>query len=282
VRSLAVSVLASLLAAGCSVTVDANRKQCATDSDCVHRGDAFASSVCVHSFCEPEPKWGCVGVPAETKHAPEPFHVSLRVVDILTQEPMPGVSALLCRKIDVTCDSPFGPAVLSDDDGKVEFDVTRDAAGFGFTGYVRFTRDDVLPGIYIFNPAIESDLTIPSVQLASPTVAGLLAQQIGTKLDPARGLILLDSVDCQGAPAAGVSFMTDADDTAAPFYSVNGLPAATATATDDDGYGGLINVQPGTIAVTGKLQPKASALGTVSLLIRGGAVTYSRMVPAGE
>jgi hypothetical protein len=262
--------------------VNADRRQCVTTSDCADRGAAFASSVCVNSFCEVEPKWGCVGAVADPKDAPGPFHVSLRVVDILTQEPMPGVSALLCRKIDVTCDSPFGPPVLSDEQGKVEFDVTRDTAGFGFTGYVRFTRDDVLPGIYIFNPAVESDLTIPSVQLASPTVAGLLAQQIGTKLDPARGLILLDSVDCQGAPAAGVTFMTDADDSAAPFYSVNGLPAATATATDDDGYGGLVNVQPGTLAVTGKLQRKESALGTVSLLIRGGAVTYSRMVPGGE
>ena len=59
-RSCLAPVMAGgLLSASCSVTVDANRAQCATDEDCVRRGPAFAESACVESLCLPKEMTAC-------------------------------------------------------------------------------------------------------------------------------------------------------------------------------------------------------------------------------
>ena len=94
--------------------------------------------------------------------------------------------------------------------------------------------------------------------------------------------MLLSAVNCSGAEAAGVSFQTanggDAGSSVA-FYAVGGLPSSKVSATDSAGYGGVVNVPPGTVAVTGKLTD-GRTLGTISL-VNAGSITYSRMVPLG-
>jgi hypothetical protein len=234
VRAFAIGLLACLAAVGCSVAVDADRTQCETTSDCAARGADFANTVCVDNWCQAEPKWGCIGRASEKSDSPGPFRVTLQTVDIVSQTPLAGVTAEACRKIDVNCEQPVDMAV-SDDNGALALNVARERDGLGFQGYVRFTRDGILPGIYVFTQPVESDLKVEPVRMASPAIAGALAAQIGTTIDPDRGLLLMYLVDCQDKPAEGVIFSTDADGAAAKFYSVNGLPAATATATDTDG-----------------------------------------------
>jgi hypothetical protein len=263
-------------AAGCSLSVDANRHQCSTDADCAERGAAFEKSVCIDSLCQVAPQWSCLSKALPVSTLPGPFHVKLQAMDIVRQTPLAGVTGKLCRKIDVNCATPDATQV-SDSAGIISLDVTA-----AFTGYVWLTRDDLMPGFYFFNPPVDRDTEGLTAQMAPPVVGGLLAQQVGVTLDPERGLVLLSSYDCQGKAAAGVSFKMDGAQGSSVFYAVAGLPNTTVTSTDSQGYGGFLNVSPGTISVTGQLEEDNRELGRISLLIRAGSISYSRMVPLGQ
>src|SRR5262245_2044926 len=52
--------LQCVLAFSCSLTTDPNQVQCVNDSECTGRGSEFSNSVCVDSWCVPEPKWSCL------------------------------------------------------------------------------------------------------------------------------------------------------------------------------------------------------------------------------
>jgi hypothetical protein len=288
--SIGVSIASLAVLAGCSLTVNVDRVQCNTDSDCTKRGRAFAGSICEDSLCEKahqaieagveDKTWSCLDAPPVTSTATGPFHVTLHLTDIVSSTPLSGVTANLCRKLDVACTDPEGPAVVSDANGLVAFDVPA-----AFTGYVSLQEGTtIMPGLYFFNPAVNSDLDVPAIQLASPAIASALIAGLGAKEDSADGIMLLSVVDCTGTNAANVtmSFTQSADAGASvSFYSVGGLPNAMVTMTDTSGYGGAVNVAPGTVAVTAK-RSDGRAIGTYSLLVNPGAITYSKLVPVGQ
>lgn len=267
------AALACLL--GCSVVVDADRKQCRTDADCTARGPAFADSVCKESFCEAaDPRWSCLGSPLAPAAGPGPFDVTMHVQDLLTQQPLSGVDANVCTKVDVECSSP-------------RFSTKSDAAGLvalsinaAFSGFVALTSDEIVPTRYFFNPPINADREIAALSLSRPVARAALLGQLGAM--PERGDILLTATDCQGAPAEGVKFaLTPSSDDAIQYYLVNGLPSPASGSTDSTGYGGFANVIPGTWTVTGQLAD-GRALPPLSLTVAATTITWSRMVPEGQ
>lgn len=190
---------------------------------------------------------------------------------------MPGVTGRLCRKLDVNCDQPQSDPVVSDSNGVLTFDVTS-----VFNGYVSLTRSDILPGLYFFNPQVDRDRDIPAVSLVTPAQATGLTAVFGGQQQPDRGLILLTAYDCSGTAATGVSFSSGNGDTSTVlFYVVGSLPNAKVTSTDTTGFGGFTNMPPGAVAVTGTLAATGEEIGTISLLSKAGAITYSRIVPPG-
>jgi hypothetical protein len=254
------------------------------DSDCQARGGEFLTSVCDDSFCVPEPKWSCLGYAPDAGSADLKFSVTLRVRDILWQHPMRGVQVRLCRRADEDCAAPVVNTVTTDENGDARFEMTLDDPEEGFSGYALFTGPDIMPGLYFFNPPLNGARAneVPPIQLLRSSLIGPLTQQIGSSIDFERGLVLVGAFDCQGEPAAGVSLATDDPSVHLElFYSVDGLPQSTAMATDTSGYAGLINVPPGKLSITGRLEPSRRVLGTVNLIVRRGSITYSRMVPLG-
>ncbi len=293
-RWLASATLAWAWAAGCSLTIDANRVQCSTDQDCKDRGAAFAESRCVASLCQavkivekkpdaaadsgPSSIWSCLYAPPAPAAEPGPFHVVFHLTDVLRSTPQSGVTATLCKKLDVNCDLPIGSPVTSDANGDVAFDVDK-----GFSGYVSFTRSDITPGLFFFDSAVNGDLNALPVQIITPAILDALTKTVGSPAQPDRGVVLLSTFDCASAGAPGVSYVADGlDSTAVTFYSVGGLPTSKVDATDSAGYGGFVNVLPGTIAVTAKVKDTGRDLETISLVVRAGAITYSRLVPHGQ
>lgn len=278
-----IGALHCVLLLSCSLTTDADREQCLVDSDCAARGPAFAGSICVDAWCTPEPKWSCLDVPPTVSSVSDRFAVTLRVQDILTQQPMAGVQVELCRRADANCEVPQAAPTMSDDRGVARFEIQSVDPVEGFTGFARFTRGDIMPGLYFFNPPLEGSSEVPPIELLKPAVVGALIQQIGASLDNERGLVLLSTFDCQDEPAPGVALTTDGPgERSEIFYSVDGLPQSTASATDNSGYAGLINVTPGKLAITGRLKRDRRLVGTVNLIVRPGSITYSRMVPHGR
>lgn len=270
-------ITAAAAVAGCSVLFDPNRTQCSTAADCTGRGPAFAGTVCVDSFCQApaDPVWGCAANSAATAADAGRFQASLRLVDGVTQRPLAGVLAQLCRKLDIACANPLAGSVHSDATGLVAFDVEA-----GFDGYVLVTDPAVAPTLYFFNPPVAADVGPTLVALVSAPSMTLFAQQIGAALLPDRGTVILTGQDCQGDPAAGVTFAASTGDAmTVPFYFVGMLPTARAPSTDRSGLGGLANVPSGVATVSGTLATQGLRLGTLSLLVRPGAITYTQWVP---
>lgn len=263
----------------CSLVVDANRTQCSVDADCA----AFGNSICVQSLCEPkpippDPKWGCLGMPVQPSTATGKFKVDFLVRHLITQQPLPGVTARACRKLDVECTDKVGEQVVTDDEGKVT--LTVDA---NFEGYVRFEGSSIAPGLYFFNPGVTSDLPQIPISIGPPDTIALLALQAGAKQSPDRGVALISVRNCMGGVGDGVVLSSSVhDDLAVPFYSEAGLPSGSATQTDTDGYGGLLNAGAGTHTFTATLAATGQRVGAATLLVQSGALTFGSVVPDGS
>lgn len=259
---------------GCSLSLEPRRAQCVRDEDCGRLGDGSAESVCVDSLCTLEQAaLTCENAAPPTSNSKGPFKVTLQLRDIVSDAPLNGIRARLCHKLDVHCDDPVSREVSSDATGALRFEVERE-----FNGYLEITGEDVGRSLYFFHPPIDRDQEFAEIELLSVAIAPVLAAQTGAQWASDRGLLLLRSVGCQGVPAAGVRYgMDEVDPMRDTYYAVDGLPSTAAMATDADGYGGFVNIAPGVAAVKVYAPDDDSAQSTLSLLVRPGAVTYSRV-----
>jgi hypothetical protein len=273
---LVVLLGAALPASACTVLVDRNRQQCATDDDCRLRGEAFTGSTCVDSVCAPDPTWSCLGVgdpppAAESRR----YTVTIRVRDLVTEQPMPGVSGRLCRKLDLACSQPIGGEIQADQNGDLVTEVE-----LGFDGYAELRAKDKMPGLYFFYPPVDRDRDVPFVPLLPPAVLTQFAQLNGKQLVPDRGHVLMGAYDCLRRPAEGIHLSSlDGDGDTSAFYVLEKFPKVIATATDRSGRGGFINFRPGPVAVSGDLGD-GRHVASVSLLIRPGTITYTSLAPS--
>jgi hypothetical protein len=277
----AAAVASIALCLQCSLTIDADREQCSTTADCKDRGGEFTTSVCKDSVCIADPAWSCLSEDdptSDTSSSTKQLVVRIPVVSALTQAPLAGVSARMHHKIDVDAVNPLGDPVVSDEKGIIELKVEP-----GYDGFLSLTQADIGPSLYFFNPPVRKNETVAPVRLASPVMVSALFQQVGKTFDPTRGIVLLTAEDCTGAPAEGVTFTSsNSDASTQSFYSVDGLPTTSTQATDASGYGGLIGLAPGTLAVAGSRkfgEKSAEKIGALSLFVKASVVSYSRMVP---
>jgi len=263
--------------AGCSVLVDSGRVQCTTTDDCRARGKDFETAVCVESICQPDPKWGCVGEPRPPASGAGPFATHFKIQDLLTQAPLPGLRARLCRKLDVECSDPIYDEAVTADDGKVTL-----LAPSGFDGYARFESAETANLLYFFNPPVTRELPEASLSIGGPAVMTLLALQAGVQQQSDRGVLLISTRDCNGEVAPGVVLQANVKDGGGTaFYSEQNLPSGTATQTDAAGYGGLLNAKPGSITFTGTVASTGLVFGHVTVLAQPQTLTYGSVVPDG-
>lgn len=264
-------LLAGVSSLGCTLVVESGRVQCSTTADC-----PGSETLCIDQVCQPDPRWSCLATPPPTSPQAPPYRVAVTVQNVLSQEPIAGAMARLCRKLDIDCAKPLG-VQTTDATGTATF--TLEA---GIAAYVDVTAAGFLPALYFFNPAIDRDQAVPAISLATQLTNGALIAQIGGKQLPERGSIVIQSQNCLGAPAAGVSYTTpDGDADTLTFYLINDLPTASAVETGTTGYGGVIDVPPGAVTLEARLSNPSRSLGTISLLVRPGAISYSRVVPNG-
>jgi hypothetical protein len=261
-------------AAACNFTMDLESVQCESNADCRNRGEEFEGALCVDSICEPPPpdeRTSCLEETSEPSTGDGPFEVTIPLIDLISQQPLEGVTANLCQKVDVVCASPSATTVTGAD-GLVRLMVPA-----SFSGYVSMSSPAIVPARYFFNPSIDRDQAIPQLSLSIPPARAAILQQIGG--DAAMGDILLTVADCTGAPAEAVRFkLVPEDDDTIGYYLVGGLPSRDATATDATGYGGFTNLRSGTYSVTGTMED-GTELGTISLVVEEGSIAWSRIVP---
>jgi len=277
-RGLAVLAAWGLVSwlAGCSVLVDANRPQCSTDADCTSRGPDFAGAVCQSGVCEVNPQWSCEATQPTDAQG---YKLTMHLTDAIdSTKVLPGVQAQLCRKLDVTCDSPVGSMAVADETGLVTLQVEKN-----FDGFVQLTDPKIAPSMYFLTPPASGDLDLPMVPLASPFAAGSIVFQAGgsTWAKDTSGIVLLTAFDCEGKAAANINFSIGGapDEGTFIFYLVNALPTTSTSVTDDTGYGGLVNVPAGVTTVTASLGEGGRKVSKISILVRPGYVSYSSVTP---
>jgi len=273
----------SLVFAGCSAAVESDRTQCVTDQDCGARGKVFAGSKCVANLCvspnsESVGPWACLGDviwPGAT--AGSSHNVSIVVADIITGKPVPGLAMQVCYKLDITCQTPLLPNLVSDAEGRVSF-----AVPSGFDGFMESTGPEAFPFSYFFYPPVTADREIPNVPVLQPAAMTLFSSLVGVELMPDRGHILARVYNCQGKTAEGVRYTTSAGDGwTVPFYMLAGIPSTRQSATDSAGSGGLLNVPAGSATVIGNIGDNGQTLGKPeSVVVRAGKITYTAVVPS--
>ena len=84
----------------------------------------------------------------------------------------------------------------------------------------------------------------------------------------------------RSVPAEGVHIWSaDSDANTRAFYVIQKIPTATATVTDASGQGGFINLRAGSASISGTLSD-GTKIGTVTILVRAGTITYTNMLPS--
>jgi hypothetical protein len=279
---LAVPLLAFLFlgAPACTVLNDLDREQCSTDDDCRQRGGAFAESLCRQSVCVTDPVWGCLG----KVNWPEPIAggkvtARLHLEDLLTTVPITDATARMCSKLDTACEMPIAAGFTSDQEGILSVEMDKH-----FDGFIEISSPTTLsPLLYFFYPPVDQDRDIPYVPLVPPAAFFKLAEQTNAGIKFDRGAAIAISYDCSNATTPGLQFSVDRDETKEdlklPFFMEKGLPSLTAIETDVSGQGGFINVDPGIRRLSAARRQNGAHVGTVSVVVRPGLITYTTMVP---
>jgi hypothetical protein len=276
-RCLLATAAASVTA--CSVLIDSNREQCATDGDCQRRGGVFARSLCSESVCVTDPKWGCIGSVVWPSPPPVPspdkVTVKMSLSNLLTEMVVAGAAARVCGKLDPTCDLPIQSDILSDDNGVLNIELSK-----FFDGYLEIKYANMVSTMYFFNPPVDADRVIPFIPLVPFDALARFGDQLKMQPLADRGTVIGLSYDCQGNGADGVQLFSDqADEFTAPFYMASGFPSLEATQTDKSGQGGIANVPLGPRLISGRRADTGELFGTVSIQTRAIWITYTSMLP---
>lgn len=293
-------MVAGVVVTACSLIVDTESQQCASEAECAGRAASLGLTTCADGVCVApahsvdasqedatpvDPKWGCLGsVKFPIRDPQETVLFRLRFVDGITEAGVPGLLPRACLPLDLNCTAPVSEAeVASDADGYVNIRVPK-----AFDGYLEIPAPASFPTmvpeiVWVSPPPVESDPPNKEISAAVAVhLVGLadltfLAQLIGAKVDPKLASLLVVTHDCSGNNAGGVRLTSSSkDEGTVPFYFVNGSPSTAVDRTAGDGspVGGFINHPPGLTTVSLTLvEGEVRRVGSVSVLLRSGWFT---------
>jgi hypothetical protein len=244
-----------------------------------------------------DPIWGCLGHVTLPPAMGTTAEVDLPFFDLINMVPLTGVGIMVCPKLDVTCQRPIDNRIFpADAQGHAHFTVPQFFNGFGIVydltsdagtdpadggdGGPNPTAGRFIPSIVFFNPPILNKTNFGIVPLFSRDDIDKLAAAQGNTWDQNFGMLFAGMLDCSRKPAAGVTWdVSMVDMKSKRFFYVNGFPDEHALATDNTGFGGLLNAPPGTIAVTASVQTTGKPVGTANVLVRAGWASYTYLAP---
>jgi hypothetical protein len=277
--------LASCAILSCSLALDANRHQCATDDDCGAR--CFEQATCDGQLCrstvdlrsEPEgdaadARWNCLGaLEPPGVRAGTVLLYRLRFEHWRTKALAQGPPIRLCGNDDAACSEPL---TIPQPDRQGLLRLELDAS---FRGYLEVSADDLMPTL-AFLPS-------PVVSPPEPEVFRLMEQRdlfalsAGSDIayDGERGFAILPTHDCLDQRAAGVVVEADrADATTISYYRRRGAPDREAGQTDAQGAAGFSRLPAGAIVAEAQRWAGSEFIGVAEFWSRPG---YVSCVPIG-
>jgi hypothetical protein len=233
--------------------------------------------------------------------------------------PVHGLTANLCDKKDVGCNSPRQTGITTDDNGV--FDVHVPTVGSGFDGYLQVVSENksctdavafgtvagqvlcglvspscdinhpdqrcyiptYAPAMLFFNPPIVKDVSSPlPLQLIPTASLPSIIGAAGIQIDQSDGNLLIQALDCDGMPAAGVTYkLPQGGNQASPLYVDNGVVSSTVTQTDISGIGGFARVLPGFASAIG-YNESGEAVGEIGVQTAASTLTYGTLLPPSD
>lgn len=248
----------------------------------------------------------------------EQAQVVVQACDFITDctTPVSGLSARLCDKRDVGCNSPRLRGI-TETAGVFRFPVP--TAGGGFDGYLQVDSplarctetsafgnvagsvlcgliaplcdvaapDDrclvtrFAPAMLFFNPPVVHDVERPvSLQMFPSSGLPAIIAAAGIQLDPTAGSLFIQALDCDGKPAAGVRYeLAPAAPGVNSLYVNNGVVSSSGTKTDESGIGGFVRVPPGFVSVIG-YNSDSVPIGQIGVQSAASTLTYSALYPS--
>jgi hypothetical protein len=260
--------------------------------------------------------WHCVGQQAPTEPAGTgTATVRVRACDAFgdCSQPLRGLSAELCSRVDVGCTDPLSSDIL-DSDGVLEFEAP--IGGRGFDGYLAVASPGELctsesfgeasdelcalnpacnpeapdencrvpthaRALFFFNPPIVSDTEEPlPLTLVSTAAQPALARATSGSYDPTRGSLVISAFDCNGEPASGLHYdVRGPGEGASAWYIANGIPSAGVSETDASGSGGFTGLPPGFVDLQA-LTSDGQRVGGVGVQVSARSISYVSLLPS--
>lgn len=258
----------------CTEPVERSRDAGAVDAD-VEGVDALVA----------DPVWGCldnVAPPAEPEPA-TPVRFLTRFQGILSTAPLVGLPVKACLATDLACAQPYASTITTDA-GVAAFTLYH-----GFLGYVDVApsddNPDIIPALYYVRPVpdkkvVVSEELVPTANLVKNAEFAFLTNSIGKQVKTQYGHLFFGALNCQGRFAANAVLRAEpiSSDTFTYYTDAAGTPSITQDKTTESGNGGYINLPPGEVTVTLRLD-NGRRIGEHKVVIRKGTITYLPVGP---
>jgi hypothetical protein len=234
-----------------------------------------------------DPVWGCLGHVVWPMPTTTTVKLAIPFFDLIQMKPIFDITLKMCNRLDTSCSNPVRPPVMPDADGLLRVEAIARFDGYGFieaspmAGADAGGSDRWIPSLLYFNPPLVRDITYGQIPLFSGDDLSILAASQGNTIDPTLGTVFIGALDCSGKPAAGVTWVPSSVVAGTKrFFYIDGLPKESANATNETGFGGLINAPTGTLTVTGSILATGKPIGSATVLVRSGYSSYTYLAPS--
>ena len=300
-ESLTVPIIVIALSGCSSSSSGAAPSDAGSDASSADGSVTDASSDTATSDGAPLPRgdWSCLGKVT----IPAPTASTVKVTKfgnpgVATSQPLKDLVLKACALTDTACATPLDTQT-ADVNGEVSF-AALPAGTRGFDGYFEATYPGDVSDLNFINPPFFADVPFYQRVYWSHASLSLVFNSGAFTIDDTRGIIGFEAHDCTQFPGGvacspgsvgcknklgeGIEVSIDVVD---PKIGRGYIRVAdgglrvdpNATATDSSGTGGFVNVPPGTVNVTWKLQATGQTVGTQKVFVRGGAFSAVILMP---
>jgi hypothetical protein len=280
-------------------TTDDCRQACTIGND---TGSALVGPIistwveACHAACARGADWECVGsVGYPIPTGAGKTKVTIEVTSEAEGTPVPGLNVAYCEGESLNCQygatGSSQPAAQghTNDAGLVTFEVPDDLDRT-FLDYLDISSPSgsIAPTLYYFGfeltePTFElitqpspAFITSPAPTVTPSTLSTFYSLGTGSTQKPGTGTLVVVVTDCVVGAAAGVRIGTNLppDAGSTTFYF-----GGTGGTTGPEGFAFILNLPPGTVAVTATPVSLGRASGSATVFVRAGAVTALALFP---
>lgn len=246
------------LLSGCSVLIDVDNKQCATNQDCEALGPAFSGATCEADVCVVKSPSGGgsdaggapnMGVDELVCEKPEPsgeekVKYTFAPIYIPGSEPEDtSFQIKACNPGDLECSSPVdGPFEVNAGEPH-DFSVP-----VGWQGYFDVRNQETMSALVFMGRPILEDTVGWNITMPTPVLVAQLSLATGETVNAELGIIIAVARDCDAVPIEGVQFSNSKE--GLQYYFVNNFPDTSLKETAAQGAVGFANVPISTTTLT--------------------------------